>query len=208
MEKAASTRHTLLGSRRGALGRGCNDAPARDLQDMSLLSLSPELIEQIALCLRARDISSLSLSCKRFHDIVRGSLLLKYAYRTDLAGVYDPLRDLSRRSIVDRIETLRRWEASWEDLARYLSAAPPRLVIPAERDLFGPFFLRDDYLFAVHWQGYPTGLHQPALLYVDLRDALRTGQHSWRKIDYPKGSIAITQAFSIEEDDLVVSVLR
>ena len=85
---------------------------------------------------------------------------------------------------------------------------PRRVIIPAERDLFGPFFLRDDYLFAAHWQGHLTGLHQPALSYVDLRDALRTGQHSWRKIDYPKGSIAITQAFSIEEDDLVVSVLR
>jgi hypothetical protein len=175
---------------------------------MSLLSLSPELIEGIALSLRARDISSLALSCRRFHDIVVGSLLLQYAYRTDLAGVYDPLRNLSRCSIVDRMKSLRRWEASWNDLGRRLSAAPPRLVIPAERDLFGPFFLRDDYLFAVDWQGHPTGLRQPALLYVDLRDALRTGKHSWRKIDYPKGSIAITQAFSIKEDDLVVSVLR
>ena len=110
--------------------------------------------------------------------------------------------------------SLRRWEASWKDLARYLSSStaaaspPPRLVIPAERDLFGPFFLRDDHLFAVDWQGHLTGLRQPALLYVDLRDALRTGQHLWRKIDYPKDSIAITQALSIEEDDLVVSVLR
>jgi hypothetical protein len=72
------------------------------------------------------------------------------------------------------------------------------------------FFLPDDYLFAVHWQGHPTGpgLGQPALLYVDLHDALHTGKHNWRKIDYPKGSIAITQAFSVEEDNLVVSVLR
>ena len=177
---------------------------------MSLLTLSPELIEEIALYLRARDISSLALSSRRFHDIVCGSLLLQYAHRTELAGVHDPLQDLSRRSIVDRMASLRRWEASWKDLAKYLSAAasPPRLVIPAERDLFGPFFLRDDYLFAIDWQGHPTGLRQPALLYVDLRDALRTGQHLWRKIDYPKDSIAITQAFSIEEDDLVVSVLR
>lgn len=190
------------------LSRGCRNAPARDLQDMSLLSLSPELIEGIALFLPARDISSFSLTCKRFHDIVGGSLILQYTYRTEIAGVYDPLRDLSRRSIVDRIKSLSRWEASWNDLGRHLSAAPPRLVIPAERALFGPFFLRDDYLFAVHWQGHPAGPHQPALLYVDLRDALCTGQHSWRKIDYPKGSIAITQAFSIEEDDLVVSVLR
>ena len=176
---------------------------------MSFLSLSPELIEEISLYLRARDISSLALSCRRFHDIICGSLLLQYAYRTELAGVYDPLRDLSRCSIVDRMESLRRWEVSWSDLGRYLSAAaPPRLAIPAERDLFGPFFLRDDYLFAVDWQGHPAAQRQPALLYVDLRDALRTGQHSWRKIDYPKNSIAITQAFSIEEDDLVVSVLR
>ena len=175
---------------------------------MSLLSLSPELIEEIALFLRARDISSLALSSRWFRDIVDGSVLLQYAYRAELAGVHDPLQDLSRCSIVDRMESLRRWEASWRDLGRYLSAAPPRLVIPAERDLFGPFFLRDDYLFAVDWQGHPTGQRQPALLYVDLRDALRTGQRSWRKIDYPKGSIAITQAFSIEEDDLVVSVLR
>ena len=174
---------------------------------MSFLSLSPELIEEIAFYLRARDIAALVLSCRRFHDIVRGSVLLQYAYRTELAGVYDLLRDLSRCSIVDRMESLRRWEASWADLGRYLSAGP-RLVIPAERDLFGPFFLRDDYLFAVDWQGHPTGLRQPALLYVDLRDALRTGQHSWRQIHYPRGSIAITQAFSIEEDDLVVSVLR
>lgn len=106
------------------------------------------------------------------------------------------------------MESLRRWEASWKDLGRYLSAAPPCLVIPAERDLFGPFFLRDDYLFVVDWQGHLASLRQPALLYVDLRDALRTGQRSWRKIDYLKDSIVITQAFSIEEDDLVVSVLR
>jgi hypothetical protein len=63
-------------------------------------------------------------------------------------------------------------------------------------------------LFAIDWQGHPTDLRQPALLCVDLRDALLTGQHNWKKIDYPKVSIAIMQAFSIEEDDLVVSVLR
>ncbi len=39
-------------------------------------SLSPELVEEIALLvyLRARDISSLALSCKHFHSIVAGSL--------------------------------------------------------------------------------------------------------------------------------------
>ena len=71
--------------------------------------------------------------------------------------------------------------------------------------MFGPFFLRDDYLFAIA----PDGSAPACTLYVDLRDALRTGQQNWKKID-PKDSIAIMQAFSVEEDDLrvVVSVLR
>jgi hypothetical protein len=50
--------------------------------------------------------------------------------------------------------------------------------MPAERDLFGPFFLHDDYLFSVDWQGHLMGLRQPALLYIDLRNALHTGKHS------------------------------
>lgn len=175
---------------------------------MSLLSLSTELIEKIVSCLRARDVAGLRLSCRRIHYIVEGSLLLQYLYRVEQAGMYDPMWDLPRRSIIDRLETLERWEASWNNIGKYL--AVPRLVIPAERELFGPFFLCDDYLFAVDWQGHPPG-RQPALLYVDLRDALRTGgqqQYRWKQIDYPPRSIAITQAFSIEEDDLVVSVLR
>ncbi|KAH8977029.1 hypothetical protein EDB86DRAFT_2838579 [Lactarius hatsudake] len=172
---------------------------------MSFLSLSTELIEKIASCLRAQDIAVLRLCCRRIHLIVEGSLLLQYLYRMEQAGVYDPLWDLPSRPIIDRLEALERWETSWNDIEKYL--VTPRLVIPAERDLFGPFFLCDDYLFAVDWQGHPNGLRQPALLYVDLRDALRTGQHRWKQIDYPPGSIAITQAFSIEEDDLVVSVL-
>ena len=177
-----------------------------DFRDMSFLALSPELIEQIASYLRAYDVAAFVLCCRRFRDVVQGSLLLQYSYCTELAGVYDPLWDLSRRPIVDRMETLKRWEASWNELGRYLVV--PRLVIPSERDLFGPFFLCDDYLFAVDWQGNPTGSRKPALLYVDLRDALRSGKHHWKQIDYPEGSIAITQAFSIEEDDLVISVLR
>jgi hypothetical protein len=178
----------------------------RHLRDMSFHALSPELIEEIASYLRAQDLAALVLSCRRFRDVVHGSLLLLYACRTELAGVYDSLFDLPARSVADRLKTLRLWEASWSDLGRCLTS--PRLVIPAERDLYGPFFLCDDYLFAVDWQGQPTGQRQPALLYVDLREALRTGQHLWKQIDYPRGSIAITQAFSIEEDDLVVSVLR
>ena len=186
---------------RSTLGR---QSPCR--ANMSLLSLSTELIEKIVYSSRADDIAALRLCCRRIHHIIEGSLLPQYLYRIEQAGVYDPLWDLPGRSIIDRLETLERWEASWNDIGKYL--ASPRLVVPSERSLFGPYFIHDDYLFAVDWQGHPTSLQQPALLYVDLRDALRTGQHRWKQIDYPPGSIAITQVFSIEEDDLVVSVLR
>jgi hypothetical protein len=175
---------------------------------MSFLSLSHELIEQIASYLCSQDLAALMLSCRRFHDVVDRSLLLQYIYRTGLAGVYDPLCDLSTRSIADRMETLRRWEASWSDLGRYLAA--PRLVISQSRDQYneGPCFLSDDYLFYVNSQADPDGLCPSALFYVDLRDALRTGRYQWKQIDYPQGSQWITQAFSIEEHDLVVSALR
>jgi hypothetical protein len=62
------------------------DALARDLQDTCPYSLVSTRAR-----LRACDISSLALSCRRFHNIVGGSFLFQYAYRTDLAGVYDLL---------------------------------------------------------------------------------------------------------------------
>jgi hypothetical protein len=40
-------------------------------------------------------------------------------------------------------------------IPRTFSTTPPqpRLVIPTERDLFGPYFLCNDYSLAVDWQG-------------------------------------------------------
>jgi F-box domain len=109
---------------------------------MSFLSLSTELIEKVTSHLNAQDVTAFRLCCKRFHYIVAGSLLLHYLYRTSLAGVCDPLWDLSMLSILDRLDMLERWEESWNNIGRYLTT--PQLVIPAERDMFGPFFLSDN----------------------------------------------------------------
>jgi hypothetical protein len=157
----------------------------------------------MALYLRARDISFLILSCRRLHNIV----VVQYACRTELAGVCDSLHDLSRYSIVNCMESLRRWERRgeiWEDT--YLLLPRPGSSYPQR--LAGTCSALSSSAKITCSQSHPTGLRQPALLYVDLRNAIRTGQRNWKKIDYPKDSIAITQAFSIEEDDLVVSVLR
>jgi hypothetical protein len=170
-------------------------------ETMSFLSLSPELIEQVASYLLPQDLAALILTCRWFRDVVDGSLLLQYICRTGRAGVYDPLCDLSTRSITSRMETLRRWEASWANLEMCL--AKPQLVISMDRYVYAPrVFLCNDYLFVANWQGIP-----PALFYVDLRDALFKGPYQWKQIEYPRGSMLVTQAFSIEENDLVVSVL-
>jgi hypothetical protein len=175
---------------------------------VSFLSLSPELIEQIASYLRSKDLAALILSCRQLRHVVDSSLLLQYIYRTGLAGVYDPLHDLSTRSTAERVEILRRWEASWSDLER--SLAVPQLMISVDRDP-GPYartILCNDYLFVFDSQGHWPGLGVLALLYIDLRDALRTGQYLWKQIDYPQGSKWVAQAFSIEEHDLVVFAFR
>jgi hypothetical protein len=61
----------------------------------SLLSLSPELIEEIALYLRVRDSLSLALSCRRLRNIVSGSPLLQYAHSIELEGVLSATRSLT-----------------------------------------------------------------------------------------------------------------
>jgi hypothetical protein len=173
---------------------------------MSFLSLSFELIEQIASNLHPNDFAALMLSCRRLRDVVKGSLLLQYIYRTGLAGVHDPLCGLSTYSIADRMEALRRWEASWSDLGRYLTS--PQLVISMNLDAstnHGGTLLCDDYLFVIG--GWP-GVRPSVLLYVDLRDALRTGRYLWKHIDYPQGLVLSALGFSIEENDLVISLLR
>ena len=141
----------------------------------------------------------------RFHNIV----VVQFACHTELVGVWDPLHDLSRRSIVDRMESLRRGKRRgeiWEDI--YLLLPRSDWSYPHRGTYSALSFSAMIICLQSTGQGYPTGLRQPALLYIDLRKVLRTGQHNWEKIDYPKDSIAITQAFSIEEDDLVVSILR
>ena len=139
-------------------------------------SLTPELVKEIALCLLARDISSLARPCKRFYDIVGGSLPIALSWQANTIHYR-----ISHGTIFDHMESLERWEASRIDLGRYLSTAPLRLVIPGARELLGLILCQvsDDYVFAVHWQVHPTGLHQSALLqYVVLCDVLHTGQHS------------------------------
>ena len=105
-------------------------------------SLSPEPIEEIALCLPARDISSLARSCKRFHDIVGGSLPIAPSWQAYIIHYM-----ISHGSIVDRMGSLRRWEAPWIDMGRHLSAVLPRRDSSyLERGSYScPFFLREDY---------------------------------------------------------------
>ena len=66
----------------------------------------------------------------------------------------------------------------------------------------------NDYLITVHWQGHPTGLHQSALLYVILRDVLRTGHYRPTQLEKDRLSERFTRDLAGVFHGLVVSVLR
>ena len=79
------------------------------------------------------------------------------------------------------------------------------------RDLHGPFFRCNNHHFAVDWQGQPTDQRQLALLYGDLRDALRYGpafMEADRLFSVVMGVDRDNAGISVEEDDSVISTPR
>ena len=78
------------------------------------LTLSPELLVQIISYLSFKDIISCEKSCRHLSCVVKNSVQLKYLKEAGRTGVYDPLTP--GLTFPERIEKLRRWEKSWEDL--------------------------------------------------------------------------------------------
>jgi hypothetical protein len=149
-------------------------------------------------------MSPLILSCRRFHNIV----VVQYACRTERVGVCDPVHGLSRSSIVDRMSRSgvgkRRGEI-WEDT--YLLLPRPGSSYPRRGTYSALSFS------AMNICSRSTGrairqvcasLHS----YTSICARRFVQANTNGKTDYPKDSMAIMQVFSIEEDDLVVSVLR
>jgi hypothetical protein len=79
-----------------------------------LLKLSPELLVQIISYLSYKDITSCETSCRHLNGVVKNSVLLKYLKEAGRTGVYDPLD--AGFTIPERLERLRLWEKSWENL--------------------------------------------------------------------------------------------
>ena len=79
-----------------------------------LLTLSPELLVQIISYLSFKDITSCQASCRHLNGVVKNSFLLKYLKEAGRTGVYDPLD--AGFTFPERLERLRRWEKSWENL--------------------------------------------------------------------------------------------
>ncbi|KAI9509103.1 hypothetical protein F5148DRAFT_808787 [Russula earlei] len=78
------------------------------------LTLSPELLVQIISYLPFKDIISCQASCPRLNGVVKSSFLLKYLKEAGRTGVFDPLD--TGFTFPERLERLRLWEKSWEDL--------------------------------------------------------------------------------------------
>ena len=79
-----------------------------------LLMLSPELLVQILSYLPFKDIISCEASCRHLNGVVKSSVLLKYLKEAGRTGVYDPLD--AGFTFPERIERLRLWQKSWEEL--------------------------------------------------------------------------------------------
>jgi len=79
-----------------------------------LLTLSPELLVQIVSYLSFKDIISCEESCRHLNGVVKSSVLLKYLKIAGRTGVYHRLA--TGLTFPERVDRLRVWEQSWEDL--------------------------------------------------------------------------------------------
>ena len=160
---------------------------------------------------RARHFIEFHLSRSRFHDIVRGSLLLQYACRTELAGVmayairYTISHDAPSSTVWSRSGVGKRRGVIWEDI--YLLLPLPGSSYPQR----WTYSALSSSAMIICLQSTGRAIRQVCASlhsYTSISARRFVQANTNGKTDYPKDSIAITLAFSIEEDDLVVSVLR
>ena len=75
--------------------------------------LSNELLEQSFSYLDCSDIEACRLTCRRFLEVVKGSVLLHYLCRLQLAARIDPELSSSKLSVSQRLAALNDLEDAW-----------------------------------------------------------------------------------------------
>ena len=168
-----------------------------------LLSLPEEVRVEIFSYLRPCDIIACRRSCRLLNDTVIHSQLLLYLIRIGRLGLHDPL--LPGYTTFQRIEALKKWEASWGDI--YIGGSHH------VKHLFTWQFTRSRHYQPACWiyNGFLIGtnhLDKPAYAYLDLCTSQQGGpKEPWTTItnDSWRGN-GCRFVFSVEQD-LVLAVL-
>ncbi len=166
------------------------------------LNLSTELLIQIFSYGSLRDIGACARTSRRLHDIISGSLYLRYLIRTKTTGVCDPF--LPGLSIHERLSVLERWELAWHDLD--LRKSTLQCVVPRDisvsvlrYEIHGGCFIGTRRLPA---DDRPLGYN-----YVDLHDAVKHGYVSWNNVDLHQSLSVFSYCFNVEEYNLAVMLV-
>ena len=160
-----------------------------DIEMLTLLDLSTELLVHIFSHLDIPDSGSCLLTCRRIKDVIQSSLLLQYLINTALAGVNDPLLS-SGPPLSNRLKSLKRWSDAWRQPGAYM-CAPSRTLTHTSNDKV-EFLLRDDYLIALDFGGILGNRHVAGYDWIDLRNP----SEEWTRIRFEQSVVPL--AFTLD----------
>ena len=171
-----------------------------DIEMLTLLDLSTELLIHIFSDLAISDFGSCLLTCHRIKDVIQGSVLLQYLIRTALAGVNDPLLS-SGPPLPHRLESLKRWSDAWRQPGAFM-CAPSRTLTHASNDKV-EFLLRDDFLVALDFGGILGNRHVAGYDWIDLRNP----SEEWTRIRFEQSVVPLAFTLDAARQNLLAVLL-
>ena len=181
----------------------CVGAPrehySSDIEMLTLLELSTELLVHIFSDLDISDFGSCLLTCHRIKDVIQGSVLLQYLISTALAGVNDPL--LSSGPLSHRLKSLKCWSEAWHQPGAYM-CAPSRTLTHTSNDKV-EFLLRDDYLIALDFGGILGNRHVAGYNWTDLRNP----SEGWTRIRFEQSVVPLAFTLGAAQQNLMAVLL-
>jgi hypothetical protein len=171
-----------------------------DIEMLTLLDLSTELLIHIFSDLDIPDFGSCLLTCHRIKDVIQGSLLLQYLINAALAGVSDPLHSAGP-PLCHRIESLKRWSDAWRQPGAYMRDASQTLTYTSSDKV--EFLLRDDYLIALDFGGILGNRHVAGYDWIDLRKP----SEEWTRMRFERGVVPLAFTHDAARRNLLAVLL-
>ena len=171
-----------------------------DIEMLTLLDLSTELLIHIFSDLDIPDFGSCLLTCHRIKDVIQGSLLLQYLINTALVGVNDPLLSAGP-PLYHRIESLKRWSDAWRQSGAYMCATSRTLTYTSNDKV--EFLLCDDYLIALDFGGILGNRHVSGYDWIDLRNP----SEEWTRIRFEQSVVPLAFTHDAAEQNLMAVLL-